>query len=345
MLVGCWFLLVRTHTVGSFMSPSMNRRDSAAAAAAAQTNEQTAPATPNQVGGAGAGAGAGGGGGSGGSFGNRESEVRVVPIRTVIAAVPASSGNRSTSDHTSRGPMGIMYPVLARVQHMGSGNLVVTRPQGSDQPAAAANSVDLGGGNGSSGGQSLPETLIQQENIGIPGVDINSSAFGEVNMTDSQGISSHIQNRIQQFLGTLFAGENVQVVGGDSSGSDRQGNMDSNLSGNLPSAQNADNYPATTTTTRAGSASVEGAFLSNLLREIMPIISENREAADSSNTISPSSETTTTTNNNNNNNGNRHDSAQDQENVDRGTSSSRSSSRNDPPSSEQQPNPKRQRRN
>lgn len=327
------------------MSPSMNRRDSASAAvaaavaAAAQTNGQTAAATPNQVGGA-------GGGGSGGSFGNREAEVRVVPFRTVIAAVPASSGNRLTSDHASRGPMGIMYPVLARVQHMGSGNLVVTRPQGSDQPAAsAANSVDLGGGNGGSGGQSLPETLIQQESIGIPGVDINGSAFGEVNMTDSQGISSHIQNNLQQFLGTMFPGENIQVVGGDSSSSDRQGNMDSNLSGNLPTAQNADNYPATTTTTRAGSASVEGTFLSNLLREIMPIISENREAADSSNTISPSSETTTTTtNNNNNNNGNRQDSAQDQEDVDRGTSSSRSNSRNDPPSSEQQPNPKRQRR-
>lgn len=320
------------------MSSSMNRRESAAAAAV-QNNGQTAPATSNQVG------GAGGGGGSGGSFGNRESEVRVVPIRTVIAAVPASSGNRTTSDHPSRGPMGIMYPVLARVQHLGSGNLVVTRPQGSDQPAAAAaaNSADLGGGNGNggSGGQSIPETLIQQESLGIPGVDISSSAFGEVNMTDGQGISSHIQNRLRQLFGTMFPGENVQVVGGGSVGSDRQGNMDSNsvMGVNLPAAQNSDNYPATT----APPTSVEGAFLSNLLRQIMPIISENREA-DSANATLPSSETTNN-NNNNNNNGNRQDSEQDQENVDRGNCSSRSSSRNDPPPAEQQPNPKRQRRN
>lgn len=302
---------IRIRTVGSFMSSSANRRESAAVQNNGQTAGQTAPATPNHVGGS-------------GSFGNRESEVRVVPIRTVIAAVPAS-GSRSTSDQPSRGTMGIVYPVLARVQHLGSGNLVVTRAQGSDQPAA--NSVDLGGG----GGESVPETLVQEENISIPGVDISSSSsLGEV--TDGQGISSHIHNRLQQLLRTMFPGENVQVIGGGGIGGDRQG-MDSNSGmGNLPAARSADNSPAT------AAASVEGAFLSNLLRQIMPIISENREA-DSSNT-SPS-ESHNNNNNNNNNNGNRQDSEEDQENVDRGATS-RSSSGNDPPS---QPNPKRQRRN
>lgn len=50
----------------------------------------------------------------------REAEVRVVPIRTLVAAVPAHIG-RLPSD-SSRGSLGLLYPVLARVQRVTSGN-------------------------------------------------------------------------------------------------------------------------------------------------------------------------------------------------------------------------------
>lgn len=48
----------------------------------------------------------------------RQSGVRVVPLRTVVAAVPASGGRVPTS----HGSTGLVYPVLARVHHAHSGN-------------------------------------------------------------------------------------------------------------------------------------------------------------------------------------------------------------------------------
>lgn len=95
----------------------------------------------------------------------REPQVRVVPIRTVVAAVPASV-RRSPSD-SSHGSVGLLYPVIARVQHLGSGNL--NNLSGSQVPderlSAGVESRQ----------QRHPDSAAPQHNIGIPGVDGNSS--------------------------------------------------------------------------------------------------------------------------------------------------------------------------
>lgn len=60
---------------------------------------------------------------------NREPQMRAVPIRTLVAAVPASVRRDSDS---SRGSIGILYPVLARVQNVSLGNSIGAR--GSQTP-------------------------------------------------------------------------------------------------------------------------------------------------------------------------------------------------------------------
>lgn len=81
-----------------------------------------------------------------------ESGVRVVPIRTMVAAVPAPF-SRLPSD-LSGNPVGLYYPVLGRFQHVASGH--VTGEQGFQ----------------ASGGQteqpSVPESVVQPENSEDP---------------------------------------------------------------------------------------------------------------------------------------------------------------------------------
>lgn len=52
---------------------------------------------------------------------SEESGVRVLPIRTVVA-VPGGV-NRSTSDPSGSSAVGLIYPLLARVQHVATGSL------------------------------------------------------------------------------------------------------------------------------------------------------------------------------------------------------------------------------
>lgn len=133
--------------LGSFMASNPNRREPTGS----QQSGQAAQAASN-----------GGSSDQQNAGGTRssssvESAVRVVPIRTVVAAVPASVG-RSTSD-SSRSPMGIFYPVLARVQHVSSNNSGAS--QASDQ-------------NNLHGVETRdpfnPDSSGQQQNVGLPGV-------------------------------------------------------------------------------------------------------------------------------------------------------------------------------
>lgn len=60
----------------------------------------------------------------------RQSGVRVLPLRTVVAAVPATGGHAPTS----HGSMGLVYPVLARIHRSHSGNLNSNGGQSSNGP-------------------------------------------------------------------------------------------------------------------------------------------------------------------------------------------------------------------
>jgi len=97
----------------------------------------------------------------------RESAVRVVPIRTVVTAVPASVG-RSTSDSV-RNPMGIFYPVLARVQHVSSGN---SNNSGASQESDQNNLHGV-----ETRDPANPDSAGQQQNAGLPNVEGNQFFF------------------------------------------------------------------------------------------------------------------------------------------------------------------------
>lgn len=90
-------------------------------------------------------------------------EVRVLPIRTLVAAVPASVG-RAASD-SARGSMGIFSPVLGRVQHLSSENATnnSSASQGSHQNLP--HNVEIGQ-------QSSPDAAGQR-NVRLFGVNGN----------------------------------------------------------------------------------------------------------------------------------------------------------------------------
>ncbi|KAL0447308.1 UNVERIFIED_CONTAM: Ubiquitin-like domain-containing protein CIP73 [Sesamum latifolium] len=173
---------------------------------------------------------------------NREPQLRAIPIRTVVAAVPTSVGRGSDS---SRGSVGILYPVLARVQHVSSGNSSGTRAsQASDhteQPIldSAAEQQNLSGGNG---------------NSNVPSEALND-----------QGFSGRIRG-LEQLLSTIFPGEHILSDDVYPQGS-----------GSVPGHSGAAQVISSSQES-ASTVSGDGILLSNILRQIMPILSESSRA-------------------------------------------------------------------
>ncbi|KAL7187332.1 hypothetical protein ACSBR1_037406 [Camellia fascicularis] len=189
----------------------------------------------------------------------RESEVRVVPIRTVVTAVPASV--RSSPSDSSRGSVGLFYPVLARVQHVASGNL--------NNPRDSQASDERLSDHFESGQQPNPDSALPQQDIGLPGADANSySGNGTQN---GEGFSTQFQSGLDQLLRSIFPGDQIYV--GDVN---FQGSGTSSAAGHEGTSQGA--APTQESAPRVGD---EGLFLSNLLRQIMPIISENTASGSS----------------------------------------------------------------
>ncbi|XP_042488959.1 ubiquitin-like domain-containing protein CIP73 isoform X2 [Macadamia integrifolia] len=85
-----------------------------------------------------------------------DSAVRVVPIRTVVAAVPAPISRPPSS--TPGGSVGLFYPLLARVQHVTSGNSNNARGSqvaSEHQPGASETRQ-----------QPVPAFSVQEQNMG-----------------------------------------------------------------------------------------------------------------------------------------------------------------------------------
>ncbi|KAL8090032.1 hypothetical protein AgCh_039481 [Apium graveolens] len=154
----------------------------------------------------------------------RNSGVRVVPLRTVVSAVPATGGRAPISF----GSMGLMYPVLGRVNH---GNSNGNRGQSSDEPPHAAEANQ----------QSNPHAANQTSDI--PGAD-------------------EIRGSLDQFFRTMLANEQIHDIS-------FQGMGTAPVSGNVE-ATHASNSQAS-----SSGVGDDGTFLSNLLRQIMPIVSQN----------------------------------------------------------------------
>ena len=170
------------------------------------------------------------------------------------------------------------------------------------------------------GSQSIPNSALQHENVHVVGVDGDSSSVGEA--AEGPGYPSQFMSRLEQLLRGVFSGDHLQDDSGNSQVTDADGvtrHVGAAENGNRPDAAEA-------------AASDEGTFLSNVLRQIMPIIYENGGGS-GSNDSSSGGQTTEERNT-------QGSSTQGEGNGNRASSSRR---QEDPPAAEQ-PDPKRQKR-
>ncbi|KAJ6381027.1 hypothetical protein OIU77_029847 [Salix suchowensis] len=192
--------------------------------------------------------------------------VRVVPLRTMVAAVPGTFG-RLPSD-SSGNSIGLYYPVLGRFQHVASGH--GSGGQGSqasdehhtarvqtDQPPTLEPAVQQQNIEHRTRDVSLPPNSRQEPSISRS-ISINIlSASGSQNNQDSE---RPIPNSIMQLLRTILPG-------------------DIHMEDASSQLRAASSVPEPSTATAEAEAEPratdEGVFLSNLLREIMPLISQS----------------------------------------------------------------------
>ncbi|CAN1800310.1 Ubiquitin-like domain-containing protein CIP73 [Linum perenne] len=190
--------------------------------------------------------------------------VRVVPIRTVVAAaVPASFGRVPSADSSGNSP-GMYYPIVGRFQQAGSeqrsqthGNHQSASTQTEQHPAPAIPPQSRNDENqGTNATSPNPEVRATTRSISI---NILSAAGGARTNQESEGqVPSSV---MQQLIRSFFPVGEIHVEGPGTT---------------TPSApQNAGGAPSTST--EQGSESIptnEGIFLSNLLRQILPVVSE-----------------------------------------------------------------------
>ncbi|XP_059658186.1 ubiquitin-like domain-containing protein CIP73 isoform X2 [Cornus florida] len=196
-------------------------------------------------------------GASGSPSSTRESEVRVVPIRrTLVAAIPAAV--RPSPSDLSRGSVGLLYPILANVQHVTTANLNSARgPQASNEHHSGGARGPQASNEHQSGHLPIPDSAGQQQS-GLPRMD----GGGTQNV---EGFSTQFHSGLDQFLSTIFPGEHMDV------GSNNFQGMDA-VSARGVGGMTQD---AANTQEAASRLNDEGTFLSNVLRQIMPIISQS----------------------------------------------------------------------
>lgn len=90
-----------------------------------------------------------------------QSGVRVLPIRTMVAAVPATFG-RLPSD-SSTNSLGLYYPMLGRVQHVASGHMSASQAPG--EPLSVSTQPEQ---------HPVSESTGQQQNAEGPNQDGNT---------------------------------------------------------------------------------------------------------------------------------------------------------------------------
>ncbi|CAN0901103.1 Ubiquitin-like domain-containing protein CIP73 [Linum grandiflorum] len=200
-----------------------------------------------------------------------ETGVRVVPIRTVVAAaVPASFG-RIPSD-SSGNSLGMYYPLLGRFQQAGSGTGTGTaeqrsRTHGNHQSASTQTeqqpSPDIPPQ--SQGTDATPPTPEVRSTTRSISINILSAAGGARANQESEG---QVPSSIMQLLRSLFPVGEIHVEGASGPGA---------TTPPPPAAAAAPQNAGPSADSEQGSESAptnEGIFLSNLLRQILPVVSE-----------------------------------------------------------------------
>lgn len=193
-----------------------------------------------------------------------ESGIRIVPIRTMVAAVPGPLGRASSEP--SGNSTGLYHPVLGRFQRVGQANSEQGSQSASQHRAAPHSTPEStlqrqrtedSARNGAS------QTLYtRQEPSNSRVVNINILAAG--GPQNSQESDRQIPSSVYQFLRTLFPTGEIHVEDSSLQGANASStSMHAATSRGAPQAPEAE--PA---------VSAEGVFLSNVLREIMPVISQ-----------------------------------------------------------------------
>ncbi|XP_050203774.1 ubiquitin-like domain-containing protein CIP73 [Mercurialis annua] len=195
-----------------------------------------------------------------------ESGVRVVPIRTMVATMPGPF-SRLPSDSSSNS-IGLYYPVVGRFQHVAS---QVTGARGSQAPgehnpagvqtelqSTTEPAVQLSNAEQRTRDGSLPNSNLRQQGpSSTRNININIVAAGGT----QNNPESERQNSILQLLRNLLPGGEINVEGAGLQGA---------AAGSSPGNTEAFTAPAES----QSAPTDEGIFLSNLLREIMPVISQ-----------------------------------------------------------------------
>ncbi|MBA0693688.1 hypothetical protein Goari_004045, partial [Gossypium aridum] len=233
-----------------------------------------------------------------------ESGVRVVPIRTMVAAVPAPLGRLPSE--SSGNSVGVYYPLLGRLQNIAPGHVSGERgPQASgEHPSSGAQPEQL----------RIPESAVQHQSSEESARDVksqkgeNDNGKGKVKCTrrltfqeltikllpaagslpnansrqqerpntrsvnisilaagrsqNNQDSERQSPSNVLQFLRTIFPGGEIQVEEASSQGTARD-----SVRGQAEASNVA---PAAET-----SITNQGVFLSNLLHQIMPYISQH----------------------------------------------------------------------
>ncbi|XXG59023.1 hypothetical protein AAC387_Pa04g1181 [Persea americana] len=217
-----------------------------------------------------------------------ESRVRIVPIRTVYAAVPAALSHPQSDSAGSAA--GLFYPLLARFQHLSSGHANVTRgsqSSGESQPSGpettqqqttehAAHQQNLGSNGGAPRREGNGQTVINLSPTDGSSVvsDVNFSADtsgqhlqgdGPQNGQDS---TTQITSRFDQLLRTIFPGEQINLS---------EVNLQARPTGPVM-GQTGGNGRDGVASEASGVDMDPGTFFSGLVRQIMPFISQTSPA-------------------------------------------------------------------
>ncbi|GAY56689.1 hypothetical protein CUMW_173820, partial [Citrus unshiu] len=216
---------------------------------------------------------------SDGSSSAGESGVRVVPVRTMVAAVPAPFG-RLPSDSSSN-PVSLYYPVLGRFQHVASG--LVSGEQGhqvsgehhpaglqTEQPSVPDSIGQQNAEDPARNGSLANPNSRQQE--ASHSHSVNVGTLSTAGTQDNQESERQIRSGVLQLLRNLFPGGEIHV---------ENGGLHGTASDSVPehAATFRDRVVSSTGSSAAeASATDEGIFLSNLLHQIMPFISQHSSA-------------------------------------------------------------------
>ncbi|KAK8602081.1 hypothetical protein V6N13_058259 [Hibiscus sabdariffa] len=199
-----------------------------------------------------------------------ESGVRVVPIRTMVAAVPAPlDGLPSESSGNS---VGVYYPFLGRFQNITPGNMSGERgsqasgenPSPGAQPEQLPIPESVGqrqSSEESARDGSLPNANSRQQER--PNTRSANNSILESGWTqNNQDSQRQIGSSILQFPRTIYPAGEIQVEEASS-----QGTSTDFVSGQVETSNGAPAFEPNTAD--------QGVFLSNLLHQIMPYITQH----------------------------------------------------------------------